>query len=58
VYDYHVHTNYSDGAFLSRMVDAATDAGTRRVGITDHCNVSPDPAADGGSSGRSASISI
>ncbi|ACM56945.1 histidinol phosphate phosphatase HisJ family [Halorubrum lacusprofundi ATCC 49239] len=46
VYDYHVHTNYSDGAFLSRMVDAATDAGLDGVGITDHCNVSPDPAAE------------
>ncbi|MCG1006580.1 PHP domain-containing protein [Halorubrum lacusprofundi] len=46
MYDYHVHTNYSDGAFLSRMVDAATDAGLDGVGITDHCNVSPDPAAE------------
>jgi len=28
------------------MVDAATDAGLDGVGITDHCNVSPDPAAE------------
>ena len=46
MYDYHVHTNYSDGAFLRRMVDAAADAGVDGVGITDHCNVSPDPAAE------------
>ena len=27
VYDYHVHSNYSDGAFLQWMVDAAAEAG-------------------------------
>jgi len=40
VYDYHVHSNYSDGDFLSRMVSAAADAGLDGVGIADHCNVS------------------
>ena len=46
MHDYHVHTNYSDGAFLRRMVDAAADAGLDGVGIADHCNVSPDPDAE------------
>ncbi|WP_435100323.1 PHP domain-containing protein [Halorubrum sp. N11] len=46
MYDYHVHTNYSDGMFLRRMVDAAADAGVDGVGIADHCNVSPDPSAE------------
>jgi histidinol-phosphatase (PHP family) len=46
VHDYHVHSNYSDGAFLRRMVDAAADAGVDGVGIADHCNVSPDPSAE------------
>ncbi|PSP51405.1 histidinol-phosphatase, partial [Halobacteriales archaeon QH_3_68_24] len=27
MYDYHVHSNYSDGRFLGRMVRAAVDAG-------------------------------
>lgn len=35
--DYHVHSNYSDGAFLFRMVAAAEDAGLDAVGIADHC---------------------
>ena len=39
VYDYHVHSNYSDGEFLRRMVEAAEDAGLDGVGIADHCNV-------------------
>ena len=46
MYDYHVHTNYSDGTFLRRMVDAAADAGLDGVGIADHCNVSPEPGAE------------
>jgi len=46
VHDYHVHTTYSDGAFLREMVDAAADAGLDGVGIADHCNVSPDPEAE------------
>jgi len=45
VYDFHAHTNYSDGAFLRWMVDAAADAGLDGVGFADHCNVSPDPGA-------------
>ncbi len=39
-YDYHVHTNYSDGRFLFQMLQAADDAGLDGVGFTDHCNVS------------------
>ncbi|PAU84343.1 histidinol-phosphatase [Halorubrum salipaludis] len=46
MHDYHVHSNYSDGAFLRRMVDAAAEAGVDGVGIADHCNVSPDPNAE------------
>jgi histidinol-phosphatase (PHP family) len=45
VYDYHAHTNYSDGAFLRWMVEAAADAGLDGIGFADHCNVSPDPDA-------------
>ncbi|MFB6131229.1 MAG: PHP domain-containing protein [Salinigranum sp.] len=39
-YDYHVHSNYSDGRQLERMVEAAADAGLDGVGFADHCNVS------------------
>jgi len=46
VYDYHAHTNYSDGAFLRWMVDAAADAGLDGIGFADHCNVSPEPGAE------------
>jgi len=45
VYDYHAHTNYSDGAFLRWMVEAAADAGLDGIGLADHCNVSPAPNA-------------
>ncbi|MYL67097.1 PHP domain-containing protein [Halorubrum distributum] len=45
MYDYHAHTNYSDGAFLRWMVDAAADAGLDGIGFADHCNVSPEPSA-------------
>jgi len=45
VYDYHAHTNYSDGAFLRWMVDAAADAGLDGIGFADHCNVSPETGA-------------
>ncbi|MFW6000424.1 MAG: PHP domain-containing protein, partial [Halorubrum sp.] len=41
MYDYHAHTNYSDGAFLRWMVDAAAEAGLDGIGLADHCNVSP-----------------
>jgi histidinol-phosphatase (PHP family) len=40
VYDYHVHSNYSDGVFMGRMVRAAADAGLDGIGFADHCNVS------------------
>jgi len=40
VHDYHVHSNYSDGVFMGRMVRAAADAGLDGVGFADHCNVS------------------
>jgi histidinol-phosphatase (PHP family) len=40
MHDYHVHSNYSDGAFLPGMVEAAADAGLDGIGIADHCNVS------------------
>lgn len=43
MYDYHVHSNYSDGAFLERMVSAAEAAGLDGIGVTDHCNVFPTP---------------
>lgn len=39
MHDYHVHTNYSDGDFLPRMVSAAEEAGLDGVGFADHCNV-------------------
>jgi histidinol-phosphatase (PHP family) len=40
VYDYHLHSNYSDGRFLPQMVRAASDAGLDGIGFADHCNVS------------------
>lgn len=43
VYDYHVHSTYSDGEFLEGMVRAAADAGLDGVGFADHCNVSERP---------------
>ena len=45
MYDYHAHTNYSDGAFLRWMVGAAADAGLDGIGFADHCTVSPEPNA-------------
>ncbi|PSP54367.1 histidinol-phosphatase [Halobacteriales archaeon QS_1_67_19] len=42
MYDYHVHSNYSDGSFLRTMTEAADDAGLEGVGFADHCNVSGD----------------
>jgi len=41
-YDYHVHSNYSDGDFLWRMVAAAADAGLDAVGFADHCTAATD----------------
>ncbi len=40
-YDYHVHSNYSDGDFLWRMVEEADKAGLSGIGFADHCSVSP-----------------
>ncbi|WP_266081593.1 PHP domain-containing protein [Haladaptatus caseinilyticus] len=40
MYDFHTHSNYSDGQFLFRMVRAAEQAGLDGIGFTDHCNVS------------------
>lgn len=40
MHDYHVHSSYSDGDFLPRMVSAAEDADLEGVGIADHCPVS------------------
>ncbi|WP_228546084.1 PHP domain-containing protein [Halegenticoccus tardaugens] len=39
-HDYHVHSTYSDGSFLVRMVRAAEEVGLDGVGFADHCNVS------------------
>lgn len=40
MYDYHVHSNYSDGSFLWRMCRAAEEVGLDGLGFADHCNVS------------------
>jgi len=40
MFDFHVHSNYSDGRPLPRMLAAADEVGLDAVGITDHCNVS------------------
>jgi histidinol-phosphatase (PHP family) len=42
VFDYHVHSNYSDGDFLPSMLGAAEEAGLAGVGFADHCIVLPD----------------
>ena len=39
-YDYHAHSEYSDGSEMAAMVEAARDVGLDGVGFTDHCNVS------------------
>ncbi|WEL17437.1 Histidinol-phosphatase (PHP family) [Halorhabdus sp. SVX81] len=39
MFDYHVHTTYSDGSFLPQIIDAAERAGLDGVGFADHCNV-------------------
>lgn len=41
-FDYHTHSNYSDGELLYRMVDAADRVGLDGIGIADHCHVSSD----------------
>lgn len=42
-YDHHVHSTYSDGDLLRRMLSAAEAVGLDGIGITDHCNVSVRP---------------
>lgn len=44
MYDYHVHSTYSDGHFMEWMVRAAEEAGLAGVGIADHLIVSEQPA--------------
>lgn len=39
-YDFHAHSDYSDGKAMAAMVEAARDAGLDGVGFADHCNVS------------------
>ncbi|MFC5280053.1 PHP domain-containing protein [Halorubrum rubrum] len=46
MYDYHVHSTYSDGSFLEAMVSSAEAAGVDGVGIADHCSVIPDESAE------------
>ena len=38
-FDYHTHSNYSDGYFIPGMVRAAEAAGLDGIGFADHCNV-------------------
>jgi len=45
VRDFHLHSNYSDGAFLPAMVDAAAAAGLEGIGLADHCVVTEREAA-------------
>lgn len=40
MHDLHVHSNYSDGAFLEPMVKAAEAAGQDALGFADHCYIS------------------
>ena len=47
MYDYHVHSNYSDGDFLFHMTRAAAEAGLDGVGFADHCTVSDREAVRG-----------
>ncbi|MFW6017989.1 MAG: PHP domain-containing protein [Halapricum sp.] len=44
MYDYHAHSNYSDGRFLVEMLVAAQRQGLEGIGFADHCNVSADPS--------------
>lgn len=38
--DYHIHSTYSDGDFMKRMVRAAEKASVSKIGFADHANVS------------------
>ncbi|MFB6156171.1 MAG: PHP domain-containing protein [Haloferacaceae archaeon] len=42
-FDYHAHSDYSDGAELEAMAGAAEASGLEAIGFADHCNVT-DPA--------------
>jgi histidinol-phosphatase (PHP family) len=46
MYDYHTHSNYSDGRPLGFMIRAASEAGLSGIGFADHCNVSPTDDAE------------
>lgn len=46
MYDYHAHSNYSDGDFLGAMLAAAQRQGLDGIGFADHCNVSADPSQE------------
>ncbi|MDY6774418.1 MAG: PHP domain-containing protein [Candidatus Nanohaloarchaea archaeon] len=40
LHDYHVHSNYSDGELMWKMLNAAERAELEGLGFADHCNVS------------------
>ena len=42
MYDYHVHSLYSDGGYFEPMLSAAAEAGVSAVGFADHCNLAGD----------------
>ena len=44
-FDYHTHSNYSDGYFIPGMVRAAEAAGLDGIGFADHCNVTAEGEA-------------
>lgn len=44
--DYHVHSEYSDGAPVADMVATAAGIGLSGIGFADHCNVSHDEIRD------------
>ena len=44
MYDYHVHSLYSDGGHFEPMLSAAAEAGVSAVGFADHCNLAGDAA--------------
>lgn len=39
MYDYHVHSIYSDGSRFHEMCDAASEAGLDGIGFADHCSL-------------------
>lgn len=44
-FDYHTHSNYSDGFFIPAMVRAAEAADLDGIGFADHCNVTAEGEA-------------